>query len=405
MTFDPLMQEATRLHDSGKIADAGRLYEQILRGNPRHPGALAQLGFLHLQQNHLDDAVTLLSAAISADATAFEPWYHLASALYRQGRNEEALNCIDGALAIDPAYVEALSNRGAILMAVNSPDRALATLDTALAFRPDFPSALINRGNVLAALGRHEEALEIFEAALQRDPDNPDLQQRRETALFELGRATRCPPDYMRRLFDKYSERYDQHMTGTLRYRGHEHLRTLFDRVRPDAAGPLAIVDLGSGTGLVGEEFKELAAGGRLDGIDLAPLMIEAARKRGIYTDLILGDLETVLPAPGPSYDLALAADTMIYIGDLAPTFAGVARRLVPGGHYVFAVEAKDDGTWEKTETSRFRHSLDYIRAEAKRAGLAFVDSMDCVLRYENREPIKGFAVALQKPPAQADAA
>ena len=30
--------------------------------------------------------------------------------------------------------------------------------------------------------------------------------------------------------------------------------------------------------------------------------MIEVARKRGIYDDLILGDLETVLAAPGASY-------------------------------------------------------------------------------------------------------
>ena len=102
------------------------------------------------------------------------------------------------------------------------------------------------------------------------------------------------------------------------------------------------LLDLGCGTGLVGETFKDLAEGaGRLDGIDLAPRMLDVARARGIYHELILGDLESVLFSPGRSYDLIVSADTMIYLGDLKPAFTGVAKRLEPGGFYIFACEAK----------------------------------------------------------------
>jgi len=126
--------------------------------------------------------------------------------------------------------------------------------------------------------------------------------------------------------------------------------------------------------------------------------MIEVARKRGIYDDLILGDLETVLAAPGPSYDLIVSADTMVYLGDLAPTFRGVVNRLVAGGYYLFACEAKDGTGWEQTAASRFRHSEAYLRDEAARSDLAFFARMDCTLRYEKEAPVPGFAVALQKP-------
>jgi predicted TPR repeat methyltransferase len=65
-------------------------------------------------------------------------------------------------------------------------------------------------------------------------------------------------------------------------------------------------------------------------------------------------------------------------------------------------VESWSGEGWEQTPMNRFRHSEDYLRAEAARAGLAFVDSMECVLRREVNEPVAGLAVGLQKPPEQA---
>jgi predicted TPR repeat methyltransferase len=126
--------------------------------------------------------------------------------------------------------------------------------------------------------------------------------------------------------------------------------------------------------------------------------MIEAARQRGVYDDLTLGDIETVLAAPGRSYDLILAADTMIYIGDLATVFAGVARHLEQGGYYLFAVESMPGSGWEQSPMNRFRHSEAYLRAEAAKAGLEFADMIERPLRHEASQPVAGFAVALRKP-------
>jgi predicted TPR repeat methyltransferase len=199
-------------------------------------------------------------------------------------------------------------------------------------------------------------------------------------------------------MFDEVSPRFDALMVDQLNYRAHLQVRTMAERVIAGLAPPLTILDLGCGTGLVGEAFKDLAAGGRLDGLDVAPRMIDAARRRGIYDDLILDDLETALAAPGRRYDLILSADTMIYLGDLAPTFAGVANRLVPGGFYIFAVESKSGEGWEQTPANRFRHSESYLRGETARAGLCFVDLMETVLRREADEPVAGFVLAIQAP-------
>jgi predicted TPR repeat methyltransferase len=88
----------------------------------------------------------------------------------------------------------------------------------------------------------------------------------------------------------------------------------------------------------------------------------------------------------------------MIYIGDLSAACAGVSKRLEQGGFFLFAVENMDQGDWEQTPMNRFRHSEIYLREQADRAGLDFVELMECTLRRERSEPVMGFAIALRKP-------
>ena len=49
--------------------------------------------------------------------------------------------------------------------------------------------------------------------------------ENRDLALLELKRLTRCPPGYLRGLFDEFSSDYDQMMLDALGYRAHLHLR------------------------------------------------------------------------------------------------------------------------------------------------------------------------------------
>ncbi len=251
---------------------------------------------------------------------------------------------------------------------------------------------------MLERLQRYEEATASFEKALALDPDLPAARDNRDAALLELKRLKRCPPGYLQDLFDRFSSDYDRKMVEELGYRAHIHLRTLADRLQLTGETGKRILDLGSGTGLVAVQFTDIAKGGAIDGVDLSPRMIEAAQSRGIYRDLILGDIETVLSSFERTYDLILAADTMIYLGDLSVTFSGVFKRLVAGGHYLFAVEYLSGTGWEQTETRRFRHSDSYLHEAARHAGLTVITSAPCVLRREQNEPVAGLAVALRKP-------
>ncbi len=396
---------AAALYNRGAMLQALKRFDEALLSYDRAleilPGSVAVLnrrGLALVDLKRLDEALASYDRALAIKPDYAEALNNRGNALQDLKRFDEALASYDRALAIKPDYGHAFINRGLALHALQRFDDELAAYDRMLATNPDHAEALNRRGDALRALKRFEEALESFDKALAIEPELTNAAVNREMTLLDMGRLTRLPPRAARALFDEFSSQYDDTMLVKLGYRGHIHVRTIAERVLPRLTPPWLILDLGMGTGLVGDAFKDLAMGGRLDGIDVAPRMIEAAHARNIYDDLILGDLETVLAEPGLSYDLILSADTMVYIGDLAPTFSGVVNRLMPGGFYIFACESKLGEGWERSKVNRFRHSASYIRAEAARAALDFVDIMECFLRTDFGEPVAGFAVALRKP-------
>ena len=171
----------------------------------------------------------------------------------------------------------------------------------------------------------------------------------------------RSDAGYVRHLFDQFSTDYDARMIQQLSYRAPAILRELADMTMAGRAR-LAVLDLGCGTGLSGAAFKDKAA--RLGGIDLSPAMIAKARARGIYDGLAVGDIEGELGAE--DYDLVLAADTLVYLGDLQAVMSAVARALKPDGFFLFTVEKKDGEGFELGPKRRWRHSEGAIRALAK---------------------------------------
>ena len=143
--------------------------------------------------------------------------------------------------------------------------------------------------------------------------------------------------------------------------------------------GPLDILDLGCGTGLVGAALANLAAcatrsnavgGGSqvlplawsLSGVDLSQRMLDVARRRGGYAALHCADIEGWLAqAPRAHFDLVVAADVFIYLGELSTVFAAVARCLKSGGGFAFSVESCDGADWRLLSSGRYAQSDAYI--------------------------------------------
>jgi predicted TPR repeat methyltransferase len=302
---------------------------------------------------------------------------------------------LDGALdeareaaALNPGVAVAVMALGEVLLAKGALPAAIAELQRASRLDPALERPRFLTARTWLEAGEVANALAIFES-LEPSPERDALIARAQA----IAAAPRSDPGYVRHLFDQFSADYDNRMMGQLGYAAPQILKDLADLVMP-GRDHLRVLDLGCGTGLAGLLFKPRAS--RLIGIDLSPAMIEKARARGIYDSLVVGDIETALD---DEYDLILAADTLVYLGDLGSVFAAVADHLAPGGFFLFTTEAKegprDNPGFELGPKRRWRHGEAYLREAAKAAGLSVAGLVSASPRTESHQPVPGFAVAL----------
>ena len=89
------IQNAHRLHREGRLAEAERLYNEVLRAEPNHFDALYLLGNVYAQSGRFDAALEALSKALRVRPQSLEAAYSYAVLLHRIGRLDEAIAAYD----------------------------------------------------------------------------------------------------------------------------------------------------------------------------------------------------------------------------------------------------------------------------------------------------------------------
>jgi predicted TPR repeat methyltransferase len=274
-------------------------------------------------------------------------------------------------------------------------DLATQTLE----LTPQFAPAYALLGRSLAALGRRDEAVAAFNEALGVDPDDAlgigiDLAK-----LGAADPAEALSESYVRTLFDQYASSFDSHLTAALAYRGPQVVRDALEAATTRRGQPMRFneaIDLGCGTGLMGVALDGVTE--RLTGVDLSPAMLAAAARTGRYAALTEASIVDALEAREPaSVDLLLAADVLVYVGDLFPVMREAARALKPGGLFVFTVQAHAGHGFALGVDSRFAHSEEYLEAVADDCGLAVVHLASVSTRQERGLDVPGFVMVLAR--------
>jgi predicted O-linked N-acetylglucosamine transferase (SPINDLY family) len=168
-SLQELYGHAAAAHRQDRLADAERLYRQILAADAANFAARHMLGVLCAQQNRLDEAEEILAAALAqnpGDAGALTNYGNVLSML---GRNAEAVASYDRALASRPD-ADVLNNRGNALQNLDRLPEALASYEQALTLKPDHLQALYRRSAILTTLGHNDEALAGYNRLLALKP-------------------------------------------------------------------------------------------------------------------------------------------------------------------------------------------------------------------------------------------
>ena len=154
--------------------------------------------------------------------------------------------------------------------------------------------------------------------------------------------------------YRKWAEDYDHQMLDVL---GYTSPTKIAQRLSPHLANTEAsIFDVGCGTGLTCVYLAEMGYA-NLDGIDLSPDMVRVAGQRGIYRELLVGDINQALERDDDCYDAVISSGTFTH-GHVGPApLDEIFRILKPGG--VLACTVHED-LWE---SMGFRAKFDSLVA------------------------------------------
>ncbi len=183
-----MVQSGLALHNQGRLEEAEKIYRDVLRSDPGNFDALHLLGLMAYQNGRHEQAVDLISRAISVNPNVPFAYTNRGNALKVLNRAGEALANYKRATQLDPSDADAHGNLGVVLEEMGRFAEALASYDKAIAVRPDFAEVYLKRGNTLKQLGRLDEAVTSFTAAIAYQPGFGELYNNLGTALYALRR-------------------------------------------------------------------------------------------------------------------------------------------------------------------------------------------------------------------------
>lgn len=135
-------------------------------------------------------------------------------------------------------------------------------------------------------------------------------------------------PDDAKKMYGDWAPNYDESF-GTAW--GYIAPREIAGILKSRIVAGAEILDIGAGTGLVAESLT----GQTVDALDIAPEMLEVAREKALYCQLLLSNLTTVLDIRDASYDAVISCGTFTH-GHVGPEcFPELLRITRPGA--VFA--------------------------------------------------------------------
>jgi predicted TPR repeat methyltransferase len=380
---------------AGENAAAIDAYRTAINLDPNYALGMINLADALARLGQPAEAIVYYRRALAINPRSADAHVGLAQVLLRSGDAGSAAAECRAALAIDSSNPVALQAMAVAMAKVGDLRGAVECQTTAIAAQPQSASLWHTLGNLLDESGDIQQAADAYRRAIELDP-------RLVEAAYDLAALTdnaapaAMPRSYVTRLFDDFAPTFERRLVEELEYRVPEELRAV---VAPHLPGSpersFDVLDLGCGTGLVGRKFRDLAA--RLAGVDLSTAMIATARSAGIYDELVCDDVVEYMANADSSFDLILAADLFIYIGDLEPFFSAAAKALRPRGLLAFSIETIEGLPYTLRRTRRYVHSLRYITELAARHSTQVLEARRTAIRRGDGGAVEGHVIVLRR--------
>jgi len=355
---------AVLLKELGRLKEAEVSYKKAIELKPDYAEAHSNLAIILKEQSRLKEAEACYRQAIKLKPDYAEAHYNMGNTLKELGRLEEAEASYVQAITLKPDYVKAYNNLGVMLQEQGRLDEAEVSYKKAITLKPDYADFYANLGNTLRDQDKLLEAKLNYKKAIELKGDSKKFKH-----IFDAltGKTTNfAPREYVEVLFDNYAINFENSLVNKLEYKTPNKIVEMIVAKNPNIQLG-SVLDLGCGTGLIGDEIKKYCS--NLEGVDLSKLMLEKASAKNIYDKLEHKDIVEYLLTEDLDFNYFISSDVFIYVGNLSEIFRLIKSRNKSKGKFVFSTEHTDRDGFFLEQTGRYSHSKKYIESLCNKFG------------------------------------
>ena len=165
-----IFNQANALHQQGQLAQAEKIYRQILAQAPGQPVVCARLSLLLQQSGRFPESFSLIQLAIKGLPEEFEVLMQGAGLAVKLGENLKAESWLEAALALKPKNERALEQITGVLIGNHKESKALEMSKALIKVAPKNANAYNLKGLALSRLGDTDKGYACFQKSIKLNP-------------------------------------------------------------------------------------------------------------------------------------------------------------------------------------------------------------------------------------------
>jgi tetratricopeptide (TPR) repeat protein len=163
---------AAEHHKEGRMAEAERLYREVLSSNPDNVDALRFMGMIAYGAGKLEEAAHIFQRVVDQAPDFVAALIDLGRTLKDLSRFEDAINCFKNVVRLEPENAKGHYLLAGTLSPAALNYEAIESFQRALELRPDHAGAWLGLGHALKTVGRQEEAIDAYRECIRLKPDS-----------------------------------------------------------------------------------------------------------------------------------------------------------------------------------------------------------------------------------------
>ena len=386
-------------------------------------------------QKQYDEAIIYYQKAIDINPEYADAYSNMASSLFSLEKYKDSLKIAEKAFSLNASDINAYINAGNALDALGDLEEAVSYYNQALALDNENMIVYNNLAGVYEKLEQFEKASECYFKILEKDPDDnanhlafgyllyslvakKQISKAQElakkwhnlfpdnsvathmSAAVAIGEIPKkASDDYIKKLFDAFAPDFDSSLKA-IEYQAPKLISKAIFKINKKHKKAFKILDAGCGTGLCGKYLQEYAVQGGLVGIDLSSKMLEEAKAKEVYDELVETEIVSFLKQNHSKFDMIVSADVFTYFGDLEELFKSLSDALKTGGQLFFTITRRlkpYHKGYILNASGRYSHNFDYVAKMLSKAKLVLVNFEEEELRKEAGEAVMGFVISAVK--------